>query len=232
MVGEGAAVTKDYYQILGVPRNASPEEIKRAYRKLAMQYHPDHNPGREKWAHDRFKEINEAFAVLGDQEKRRRYDHFGTLGNASDIFSSAFTRTTFEDLMKDFGGAGLGFDFLDNIFSGLFQGKGTPFRNFSGYGGVKSGKHPGSINLEDVLGQTQRTTVAEHRDVRYELAITQDEALQGTKKVLSRNGKRLEVRIPAGVKTDSLVRLRHARQVTDGVPGDILIQIKVKQTVS
>ena len=58
-------MAKDYYQILGVPRNASQNEIKKAYRKLAMQYHPDRNPGKEKWANERFKEINEAFSVLG-----------------------------------------------------------------------------------------------------------------------------------------------------------------------
>ena len=69
---------KDYYQILGVAKNASDTEIKKAYRKLAMQYHPDRNPSNEKWANAKFKEINEAYAVLGDPQKRRQYDHYGT----------------------------------------------------------------------------------------------------------------------------------------------------------
>ena len=100
-------MAKDYYHILGVPQNASDEQIKKAYRKLAMQYHPDRNPDKEKWANEKFKEINEAYAVLGDPQKRKQYDQFGTVGEIGDIFGSPFTRTTFEDLMKDFGGAGL-----------------------------------------------------------------------------------------------------------------------------
>jgi len=85
-------MAKDYYQILGVPRNSTNDEIKKAYRKLAMQYHPDRNPGKEEWANDKFKEINEAYAILGDPEKRSQYDQFGTVGNIGDIFGSPFTR--------------------------------------------------------------------------------------------------------------------------------------------
>ncbi len=91
-------MAKDYYHILGVSQNASQEQIKKAYRKLAMQYHPDRNPGKEPWANEKFKEINEAFGVLGDPQKRQQYDQFGTAGNIGDIFGSPFTRTTFEDL--------------------------------------------------------------------------------------------------------------------------------------
>ena len=82
--------TKDYYEILGVSRNADQNTIKRAYRKLAMQYHHDRNPGKEQWANEKFKEINEAFSVLGDPEKKHQYDQFGTVGNLGDIFSSPF----------------------------------------------------------------------------------------------------------------------------------------------
>jgi len=64
-------MAKDYYRILGVPGNASDGEIKKAYRKLAMQYHPDRNPGKEEWANEKFKEINEAYGVLGDPQKRK-----------------------------------------------------------------------------------------------------------------------------------------------------------------
>jgi len=116
-------MAKDYYKILGVSRNASDEEIKKAYRKMAMQYHPDRNAGKEKEATEKFKEINEAYGVLGDPEKRKQYDRFGTVGNVGDIFGSPYTRTTFQDAMKDFSGEGLGFDFLNDIFGELFRGQ-------------------------------------------------------------------------------------------------------------
>jgi len=223
-------MAKDYYGILGVSRNASDEEIKKTYRKLAMKYHPDRNPGNEKWANDKFKEINEAYGVLGDPQKRRQYDQFGTVGDVGDIFGSPFTRTTFEDMMKDFGGAGLGFDFLDNIFGDSLKGKGFSFKRFGGRAGGPRGKRfeafpGGGINLEEIFGQSRRQ---KRQDVRYELKVTPEEALQGARKILTRKGRKLEVRIPTGVKTGSMVRLRNARQVTDGLSGDILIRVVVK----
>jgi curved DNA-binding protein len=220
-------MAKDYYQILGVPRNASEEEIKKAYRKLAMQYHPDRNPGKEKWANEKFKEINEAYGVLGDPLKRRQYDQFGTIGNVGDIFGSPFTKTTFEDMMKDFNGAGLGFGFLDNIFGDFLRGRGSSFsfKNFAGPGGVRFEAWPGEkINLDEIFAQTQR---AQRQNIRYELTITPEEASRGTIKLLRRKGKRLEVRVPAAVRTGSVVRLSNARQITDGQPGDILIRIRI-----
>ena len=212
-------MAKDYYQILGVPRNATDEEIKRAYRKLAMQYHPDRNPGKEKWANEKFKEINEAYGVLGDPEKRRQYDQFGAVGNIGDIFGSPFTRTTFEDLMRDFSGAGLGFDFMDDIFGDSLGGRGFSFS-------FKDFTRPGRrINLDEIFSRAQRT---QPRDVRYELVITAKEASEGVGKLLTRKGKRVEVKIPPGVRTGSVVRLANACQITDDRPGDILIQVKVK----
>jgi DnaJ-class molecular chaperone len=221
-------MSKDYYQILGVPRNATDEQIKKAYRKLAMQYHPDRNPGKEKWANEKFKEINEAYGVLGEPKKRKQYDQFGTVGNIGDIFSSASTRATFEDLMKEFGGAGLGFGFLDDIFEELFKGKGGSFRVFStgfgGPGGVKF-ETPTGINLDEILRQAQRPP---RHNIKYEITITKDQAARGLEKDLIRRGKKLRVRIPAGIKSGTKVRLRNARQTTDGQPGDIIIQVKVK----
>jgi curved DNA-binding protein len=223
-------MVKDYYGILGVPRNSSDGEIKKAYRKLAMKYHPDKNLGNEKWANEKFKEINEAYGVLGDPQKRKQYDQFGTVGNIGDIFGSPYTRTTFEDLMKDFGGAGLGFDFLDDVFGDFLGSRKGSFKRFSkssgGPKGVRFEVFPGGkVNLDEIFGQTQRP---QRQSVRYELKISSGEALQGTKKILRRKGKRLEVNIPAGVKTGSVVKLSNARQITDGLPGDILVKVVVK----
>lgn len=224
-------MAKDYYQILGVPRNASDDEIKKAYRRLAMQYHPDRNPGREKWANEKFKEINEAYAVLGNPEKRRQYDQFGTVGSVGDIFGSATTRTTFEDLLRDFRGAGLGFGFLDEIFGELLKGKGATFRVFTtgGPGSTRSGTF-GDIDLDQILRQAAQAQRAQRQNVHYEITISREQAARGLEKILTRKGKRLKVKIPAGVKDGTKVKLRNARQVTDGIPGDIIIQVKVKGT--
>jgi curved DNA-binding protein len=215
-------MAKDYYQVLGVPRNATEEQIKKAYRKLAMQYHPDRNPGKEQWANDRFKEINEAFGVLGDPGKRRQYDQFGTVGNIGDIFGSPYTRTTFEDLMRDFGGSGLRFDFLDNIFGEVLKGRRGSF-SFKIY--RQGAGSPRGVRLEEIFGQAQPPR---QRQVRYEITITKKQAVSGVEKDLTRKGKKIRVKIPAGVKTGTKIRLRNARRITDGQPGDIIILVKVK----
>jgi len=223
-------MAKDYYEILGVPKGASEEEIKKAYRRLAMQYHPDRNQGKETWANEKFKEINEAFGVLGDPEKRRQYDQFGTVGAAGDIFGSQYTRGSFEDLMKDFGSAGLGFGFLDDIFGDFLKGKGVSFSfgGFGGPGGIRFESAPGGrISFEELFRQAEKAPMGK-QDVHYELLISQAEALQGTRKILTRKGKRLEVKIPPRVKTGAVIRLRDACHVTDGQTGDILIKIRVK----
>jgi curved DNA-binding protein len=220
-------MSKDYYQVLGVPKTARAEEIKKAYRKLAMQYHPDRNPGKEQWANDKFKEINEAYAVLGDPEKRKQYDQFGTTGNVGDIFGSKYTSTTFDDLMKEFGGAGLGFDFMDNIFGDVLKNRNFSFKVYT------SGSRPrsrstrggGINNLEDLLRRTQQP----HKEnVKYEITITKDQSKKGMEKDLVRRGKKLRVKIPAGIKSGTVIKLKDARRITDKYPGDILIQVNVK----
>jgi curved DNA-binding protein len=221
-------VHKDYYAILGLSNNASADAIKRAYRKLAMQYHPDRNNGREEWANDKFKEINEAFSVLGDPKKRIQYDHFGTVGNIGDIFGSQATRVTFEDLVKDFGEAGLGFDFLDNIFGDSFRGRRFAFqafkKGFSESGGLRF-ETKGGINFEDLFEQVRSPTVS---CVNYEIVLSKEHASKGMEKELVRKGKRLKVKIPAGTKMGSKIRLTNALKTTDGQPGDIIISIRVR----
>jgi len=140
---------KDYYNILGVPEEAGEKEIKKAFRKLAFQHHPDKNPGREKEAEAKFKEINEAYAVLIDADKRRQYDAAKKAGFAGvgansdypgfsytqqDIFNGIFSnRATYEDLSRMFSGAGLRFD--EEMLSRMFSGGGV-FRVYN-FGGAR-----------------------------------------------------------------------------------------------
>src|SRR3989454_5571212 len=120
---------RDYYDVLGVQKGAGKDEIKSAYRKLALQYHPDRNKSPE--ATERFKEISEAYAILSDDEKRNQYDQFGRAGiyeryNAEDIFRGA----DFDSIFRDIGGLGGIFEQILRGFGGFstFQGFGTPQR--------------------------------------------------------------------------------------------------------
>jgi len=132
---------KDYYQILGLEKNATPEEIKAAFRKLALKYHPDVNPGNEQQAGEKFKEINEAYSVLSNAEKRKQYDYLKRTGFAgagygsgytqSDIFREAFTnQANIDELNRMFAQAGLRFDqdFLNRTF---FSGQNVVFRFYT-----------------------------------------------------------------------------------------------------
>ncbi len=220
-------VKKDYYGILGINKTAGADDIKKAYRKLAMQYHPDKNPGKEQWANEKFKEINEAYAVLGDPEKRRQYDQFGTTGDASDIFRSQATQSTFEDLMRDFGGAGLGSDFLSSIFGSLFRGRGAGFKQASGDGTTRIFFNMNGGDDASFFQPRQRTR-PQSQSINYEITISAEQARKGMEKDLVRKGKKLRVKIPAGVKSGTRIRLRNARQITDRALGDIYIKILVK----
>lgn len=219
---------KDYYRILDLSNNASADEIKKAYRKLAMQYHPDRNHGKEEWAAEKFKEINEAFSILGDPKKRRQYDRFGTIGNNGDISGDQATRMTFEDLMSEFGGTSSEYDFLDNIFADNLRGTGFAYRKFRrGFDGPGSTKFDtqGNIDVEDLFERAQSPKVY---SVNYEIVLSPEQAGKGTEQELIRKGKRLKIKIPAGVKMGSRIRLSNALETTDGQPGDIIISIKIK----
>ena len=219
---------KDYYSILGVPKTASDDDIKKAYRKLAMQFHPDKNPGKEKWANEKFKEINEAYGVLGNPDKRKQYDQFGTTGEASDVFNSHTTQSTVEDLMRDFGGAGLNVDFMDSIFGNFTKKRGFSFHQYATDG---SGRifftTPEDESMEEPY-YSQQAQRSASQDVKYEITITREQAVRGMEKDLTRNGKRLRVKIPARTKPGTKIRLSNARLTTDGIPGDIYITVRVK----
>jgi curved DNA-binding protein len=205
--------TRDYYDILGVSKNARDDELKRAYRKLAMKYHPDKNPNKKE-AEERFKEINEAYAVLSDKEKRKQYDTFGKEG-----FHQRFTQ---EDIFQ-------GFDF-DEILSGLFGGRGRREFRSGGRGGFDFGDLFGGQNAYQDMGRTPR----KGEDIVYELSISLEEAANGGEKRISyrKNGRieEVSVKIPRGIPPGKKLRLagkgREGRN--GGPPGDLYLQISVK----
>jgi curved DNA-binding protein len=204
---------KDYYDILGVNKKATDEEIKRAYRKMAMKYHPDRNPNKKE-AEERFKEINEAYAVLSDQEKRKQYDTFGAEG-----FRQRFTQ---EDIFR-------GFDF-DEILSGLFGGRGRREFRFGGRGGFDFGDFfSGQGGYQDTGRMPQKG-----EDILYELSISLEEAASGGEKRVSyrKNGRMEEVsvKIPKGIPTGKKLRLagKGMQGRNGGPPGDLYLEISVK----
>jgi curved DNA-binding protein len=186
---------KDYYKTLGVERNASDDDIRKAYRKLAMKYHPDRNPN-DKEAEERFKEINEAYQVLSDATKRAHYDRLGS------DYSNWQQRGAPGDFNWDqYGGfpGGVRVDYgdLDDILGGA-GGFSDFFRTIFGRG------------AEDVGTGTRTRTRQQPQGYQQELAITLDEAYHGTTRLLQTDGKQKQVRIPAGVRTGSKVRVAGA----------------------
>ncbi len=184
---------KDYYKILGVERKASADDIRKAYRKLAMQHHPDKNPG-DKKAEDKFKEINEAYQVLSDGEKRARYDQ---LGSAYSNFRTGGGRPgdfQWDDWFQQQQGGGQ---------QGGYANAESPFGDAGGF----------SDFFRSIFGDAVRNQArnqAAQQGYQQEVDITFQEAYAGTARQLQTNGRKLQVRIPAGVKTGSKVRVAGA----------------------
>ena len=212
---------KDYYQILGVDKSASDKEIKKAYRKLARQYHPDMNPG-DKRSEERFKDINEAYEVLSDPAKRQKYNSLGADwskwqqmgGNPGNFDWSQWMNgapsgggarsATFEDLGDLFGGRGGGIfsDFFSQVFGGA--GGGGQNRNYR-----------------------FQTNPRPSQDYRQEIEISLQEAYHGATRTLAHD--RRKVKIPPGVKTGSQVRIAGGSPDRgSGAPGDLYLRIKVQ----
>jgi curved DNA-binding protein len=201
---------KDYYKILGVERNASEEDIRKAYRKLAMQYHPDRNPN-DKGAEERFKEINEAYQVLNDPKKRAHYDKFGS---DYDNWQRRGAPGDFNwDQYGGFpGGVRVEYGDLDDLFGGDAGGFSDFFRTLFGRGAEGAG------------AGTRTRTRQQPQGYQQELEITLDEAYQGTTRVLQTDGKQKQVRIPAGVRTGSRVRVAGAGP--NGLDLYLIVEVK------
>jgi curved DNA-binding protein len=213
---------RDYYKILGVGKNASEKEIKRAFRRLAREHHPDLNPD-DSEAEERFKEINEAYEVLSDQEKRAKYDQLGadwqrwqqTGGRPGDFNWGRWTTGqpgdgvhvrygTPEDLEDLFGGSSPFSDFFSQVFGGMGGGRGS--------GGYQYQPRP------------QRG-----QDYEQPVDITLQEAYHGASRVLQKDSQRLEVKIPPGAKTGTRIRMSgEGGAGSPGAPsGDLYLRVSV-----
>jgi len=213
---------KDYYQILGVGKDASQEEIKKAYRKLAMKYHPDHSSG-SKENEDKFKEISEAYAVLSDPEKRKQYDTYG-----SEDFQQRYSQEDIfrefdlGDILREFGFGGASF-----FTSGGQRGKNR-----------RSGTHH-SFDPESIFGFGSRGGGGQQmqmkgRDVEYEMPLTLQEVASGVTKTVtlanaSGGTEAVSVKIPKGLIEGKKIRLSGKGEPSPygGPPGDLFIRSKI-----
>lgn len=223
------AAARDYYKILGVSKNASKEDIKKAYRSLARKYHPDLNPD-DKMAEEKFKELQEAHEVLSDEEKRKTYDMFGsaefrpggqtTWRRAGDPGGSSYQYTYSS---KDFPG-------FEDIFKDIFGFRGDP-RARRGAGRGAGG------TFRDIFTYASREKPTKGKDLEYQIEIDFNTAIKGGVRDISISRQKLNnviteklsVKIPAGVATGSKIRVQGKGESDGrGEKGDLYLRIKVK----
>jgi curved DNA-binding protein len=216
----------DYYKVLGVDKGANVDDIKKAYRKLALKYHPDRNPTDKKRSEEKFKEISEAYAVLTDPEKRKQYDEFGT-----DAFRQKFTQ---EDIFRNFD--------INDILRGFgFGNLGGEYTRFGGSAGGTGRRRVYSQRKVDPFGEMfgeqayggREAPSSKDQDIEYNLAITLEESVIGAEKMLSlKKGDMTEevsVKIPAGISSGKKLRLagKGLQGPYGGPAGDLYLNINV-----
>lgn len=212
---------KDYYKILGVSKAATADELKKAYRKLALRYHPDRNKG-NKASEEKFKEINEAYAVLSDPEKRKQFDTFG-----SETFSQRFSQ---EDIFRGFDFSNVFREFgLGDLFGQAFSGgkgkKGFQYHyDFGGFGGSQFGQD----------FRSQGEIRQKGKDIVLELPVSLSEVLSGAEKVVSftRNmqTEKVSVKIPAGIENGKKLRVAGKGEpgIQGGPAGNLYLKIRLE----
>ena len=216
----------DYYKVLGVEKSASTDDIKKAYRRLALKYHPDRNPSDKKNAEEKFKKISEAYAVLSDPEKRKQYDSFG-----SDAFRQKYTQEDIfrgfdlNEILRDLGFGGLGGEFT-------WFGGGPRRRTFRQQ--QPGGGDPFGDLFRDQQAYTYREAPPQQgQDIEYNLSISLEESAAGVEKKISiKKGQKheeIKVKIPAGISSGKKLRI-HGKGLQDssgGLPGDLFLNIQV-----
>ncbi len=221
--------SKDYYALLGVKRNATEEEIKQAYRKLARKHHPDVNPG-DKQAEAKFKEINEAFEVLSDKEKRQKYDQYGENWQYAEQFARAGAHPPFgREGTRTYRFEGFDGGDFESVFADLFQGAARrPRARFN-----LDIESPVEVTLEEAYQGTSRIMSVPVEEVcptcggSGRVGNARCPTCQGEGTV--RRTKRLEVKIPAGVKEGSRVRIAgEGRMDYNGARGDLYLVVSVQ----
>ena len=229
---------KDYYQILGVSRNATAKEIKQAYRRLARKYHPDVNPG-DKGAEARFKEINAAYEVLSDPENRKKYDQFGENWQYADQFAQAGWKASYGDFARqgpftvfDFSDFGSGAGDIGGIFDRIFGDLGTRATRRPRRG--RDIEHPIEVTLEEAYHGSTRTIETQAESAchvcggRGALGNAPCYTCGGSGRVLY--PQRLEVRIPPGVSDGSRIRMAGKGRPGSGggPPGDLYLMASLR----
>lgn len=201
---------KDYYQILGVSKSASADEIKKAFRKLALKYHPDRNPG-DKAAEAKFKELSEAYEVLSDKEKRQKYDQFGQYWKQAEQAGQAGSWSGSSGVGVDMGG----FDFsqygsFDEFINELLGRFATPGAGTGGrtYSYSQSTGRRGYSDFGGGFGGFSDQYGAPTADREATIRLSFEDAFHGTQKRLNIGDEVIQVRIPPGAKPSSRIRIR------------------------